>query len=91
MQGASNGPVEACLACAASPVSNPVERQANPRAIRQVHGRSGTRKACLYGSTCATFQSPWELFIVLQGPHEGGSEGQEVSPSNRTVGEDMGK
>jgi len=58
-------------------------------------------EACLYGSTCATFQSPWELFIVLRGhpcgrsvlrdPRKGGPEGQEVSPSNRMVGEGMGK
>src|SRR6266542_3672422 len=49
-------PVVAWLACAASPVSNPVERQTSPRAIRQVHGRFGTGKPCRYGSTQAIFQ-----------------------------------
>ncbi len=43
LQGDSNVPVEACLACAAWVGNNPIERQRCPSEPQ------GTRKACLYG------------------------------------------
>src|SRR6266542_2790273 len=42
-------PVEACLACAGCVGSN----MGSTLLSQEVHGRFGTRKACLYGSTKA--------------------------------------
>src|SRR6266536_6041387 len=54
-----SGPVEACLACAASRVWTSLTLNGDAR------GRRGTRKACLYGLLNCTCQTcPFQLYYI---------------------------